>query len=616
MAGTNDKQSRVSAVGHVRKADTASLIVNGSDAFPEDSFLGSYYTGGSAGAVAVLEPSFKPGTLQALVTQNNTLGQCIAAMEVNIDGTGHSIDLTEGATENESEKGMLEAFFKEPYPGTTMIALRRQLRVDLESTGNAYLEVIRNAADEIMMLNYLDANYIRLLRYDDPVVVTKTLSRSGRDVSVQVRSRERRYVQLINGKKVYFKEFDASRDVDRASGEWFKGNGRLVINQRGSEILHLTANKEPKSPYGVPRWINQLPSVLGSRKAEEFNLEFFDAGGLPPVLVLVQGGYLGDTVKDDLVAHLSNKGNKHRAVVVEAISSSGSMDSAGSVQMRVERFGSERQSDSMFQMYDKNSEEHVRTAFRLPPMFIGKSQDYNFATAYTAYMVAEAQVFSPERDEFDQMINNTIVKAMGLKSYHFRSKPMTLVDVQNQLKALELVADKDISGEEKVSVLNEITGLSLTYQTQAKTEPATPKPLVDPKTGLPYDKPMSPPKTPEEQAAADAAATQARQQQLEDRAAQHEHELALAKARKEIKKAEVDYLDELASKWLSLTGLDQSATHLSSNEQLVVKDALKALTGTQLNIFNELVAAKSMLNTPVEGNGLVELCGCAIPLQG
>lgn len=50
-------------------------------------------------------------------------------------------------------------------------------------------------------------------------------------------------------------------------------------------------------------------------------------------------------------------------------------------------------------------------------MFIGKAADYNFATAYTAYMVAEAQVFLPERDEFDNnMINATIVKALGVES--------------------------------------------------------------------------------------------------------------------------------------------------------------------------------------------------------
>ena len=86
----------------------------------------------------------------------------------------------------------------------------------------------------------------------------------------------------------------------------------------------------------------------------------------------------------------------------------------------------------------RSTEEHVRVGFRLPPLFLGKAVDYNFATAQTSYMVAEAQVFLPERAEFDEMINKTIMKELGLKTLKFKSKPITLKDVATQLKALEL----------------------------------------------------------------------------------------------------------------------------------------------------------------------------------
>jgi len=577
----SNKKSRVTAVSHVRKADTKALVVNGTEGFPEDSFIGSYWTGGATGSIAILEPTFKPATLQALVSQNNTLLQCIAAMEVNVDGTGYSIEPVENAKENETEKKILEDFFKEPYYGDSFVSIRRKLRVDLETCGNAYLEVIRNVAGEVVMMGHLSSTDIRLLRYDDPVVVNKQLVRSGKEITVQVRARERRFVQMINGKKTYFKEFGASREIDRTTGEWAKENMRLPIDKMGSEILHLTAIADSKSPYGLPRWVNQLPSVLGSRKAEEFNLEFFDAGGLPPVLVLVQGGYLGDEVKDNLVAHLSNTGNKHRAVVVEAISSSGSMDSAGSVQVKVERFGSERQSDSMFQNYDKNAEEHVRCSFRLPPMFIGKSQDYNFATAYTAYMVAEAQVFDPERVEFDQLINNTVVKALGVTSYKIRSLPLTLVDVQNQIKAIELVSDKDISGEEKVSVLNEITGLSLQYEKQEQPQ-APQEPLV----------PMD-------------------QQKQVDPSALTGADKGIGV--KKLENVQNKELSDLADKWLQLTGLVSGDTSIPTESEEVLKDAIKALQGDSLTMFNDIVAAKSLVAESVDGAG--DLCNCATHLQ-
>lgn len=582
--------------GHAVKADTAALITNGADSFPEDTFNGSYWTGSRDGSeqVAILKPNYAPGTLKALTVQNNILSQCVEAMEVNIDGTGHSIDLRhdedrESGFEDAAEKKMLQDFFDEPYPGKSMIEIRRAIRVDREATGNGYLEVIRNAKDEVMMLNHLDCDTTRLVAYDDPVVVSRTLVRGGKEVSVQVRARERRFVQEINGKKVFFKEFGASRDLDRTTGKWAKKGSRLPVQSRASEVIHFHGKKEPKTSYGSPRWINQLPSALGSRKAEEFNLEYFDGGGIPPLLLLVMGGYLGDQTKEALTAHFSAKGSKHRAAIVEAVSSSGSLDSSGSVQLRVERFGSERQSDAMFMNYDKSCEEHVRISFRLPPLFLGKAQDYNFATAYTAYMVAEAQVFYPERDEFDAKINNTVVKALGATKYVFRSLPLTLTDVNNQLKALGIVLDKYVSGEEVVTKLNEITGLSMKFEKQEAQQPAEP---TAPTTSSEEPKQPAPARSGEDPTTVESG--------------------QVAAGSKLAAKAEGGPgLVKLAADWVSLLGLDGEGASLSEEEAATVKKSVESLSQSDASTLNQLVATRILSLTGADTHGLGELCGCA-----
>lgn len=449
-----------------RAADTEAV----STQFPlqvEDEF-NSFYEKGNARAL-IIKPPFVPKSLRALCLHNDILQQCLHAMEVNVDGTGHKIVLKEGqATENEKEKELAEQFFAEPYPGQSFVSIRRKLRADLEALGYAYMEVITDINGVPRMLRHLEGVLTRMCRLDDPVLVDKTVTRGGAEETVKVWTRERRYVQMVGSqsKMCYYREFGSSREIDRDTGEWAEEGKKLPLEKRGGQIIHFVVDPDINSPYGIPRWINNSPSVVGTRKAEIFNLEFFDAGGLPPILLLVEGGTFGEGVREQLLAHLRGTNSKHRAAVVDVQSSTGSIESPGKVNVKVERFGDSRQSDAMFQVYQEKGEERIRVAFRLPPIFLGKTSDYNFATAMTAYMVAEEQVFAPERKEFDEVINKTLMKALGVKNYDFKSNPVTLRNAELQLSALEIVKDK-IEGEALVETVNDITGLNLEYSEEA-----------------------------------------------------------------------------------------------------------------------------------------------------
>ena len=421
----------------------------------------------------ILEPTYHPVTLTALTHQNNTMLQAVAAMEINIDGTGYELQRKDGedlSEEDDKKTRKFKEFFDEPWPGMSFTTIRRKLRRDLESSGNAFLEVIRNQKGEITFLRYVEAKMMRLLRLDQPRPVTKKLIRGGKEITMKVVDRRRRYVQVVGNSKVrYFKEFGIDDVLDSTNGKWkgdpeagsqgsITGSGPSDPNRakqneiftsevkpgnEATEILHFTAIPDVLTPYGVPRWINNLPSVLGSRKAEEFNLEFFDHGGLPPAMILIMGGQLSKESMTELTNYLAGKAAiKQRGVIAEIFAASGDLGSAGNVKVSVERFGDERQKDSMFQAYDERCAEHVRIAYRLPPMFLGLSEAYNFATAYTAYMIAEAQVFSPERKEFDEIINLTIMKEMDTNDeYIYRSRGLNVVDVEQKIKGLELSKD-------------------------------------------------------------------------------------------------------------------------------------------------------------------------------
>lgn len=470
MSTTNSTDTSTKSEGlvFVQKsigADTYMVMADSALTF-EDEFTNLYYTSGNTNNV-VLQPPHDANALMHLVTHNNILSQCVEAMEVNIDGTGFDIvPVEDGAKDDEGEKTRLEELFNEPYPGKSFTQIRRKLRRDMEGVGYAYLEVLTSVDGAIVGFRNLESYTMRMVKLDEPVALKKTLVRNGSEVEFTFMGRERRFVQRLGTTMIYYSEFGSSRQLNKTTGEWAQEGEVLAPELRATQLIYFNVNPDTSTPYAVPRWINQLPSVIGSRKAEESNLEFFDAGGMPPAIIFVEGGTLANNVNTQLQNYLSGKNkNKQRAVVVEAQSSSGSLESAGTVKVHVERFGSEKVNDAMFQNYDKTSEEHVRVGFRLPAMFIGRSADYNFATAVVSYMIAEEQVFSPERTEFDEIINRTIVKAMGVKNMKLKSRPITMKTVEDKLKALALVKEI-VSDEDLVSEVNGITGMDLTVDAE------------------------------------------------------------------------------------------------------------------------------------------------------
>lgn len=455
------KEPQVYFVQKVIKGETF-LVMAHSAVELEDEFSSLYYTASSIGNLFLMPP-FEPNVLLNLVQTNNILNQCIEAMEVNIDGTGHEFVPVD--KDKEADKGELaaaEAFFNEPYPNEHFINMRRKLRRQMESVGYSFLEVLRNLEGTPVGVRNMETQHVRMVKLDAPVQVTKKINRNGKEVEMKMWERERRFAQTVALKThIYYREYGTSRQVNRETGKWESSTEPVKPEDRGTELLVFGVNPDTMSPYYLPRWINQLPSVVGSRNAEEQNLQFLDAGGMPPAIIFVQGGALVKDSADQLRMYLSglNK-NKNRAVVVEVQSSSGSLDTQGKVEVKVERFGAERAQDAMFMKYDASTEEHVRTGFRLPPLFLGKAQDYNFATAKTSYMVAEAQVFAPERVDFDEVINKTLMKELGFTTLRYKSKPITLKDIEAQLKGLELSATV-ATRESYLQELNTATGMDL-----------------------------------------------------------------------------------------------------------------------------------------------------------
>jgi PBSX family phage portal protein len=335
------------------------------------------------------------------------------------------------------EKSRLENFFDFSCVDISFVTLRRRTRQDIEVLGNGYWEVLRNGAGEIVQFVYVPGFTVRLLPLDPELVdveVKVKISELTFDV-VKMRRRFRRYVQVLEASTVFFKEFGDPRVVSRTRGTVFPSVEALLASDASdgpaTEIIHFKLHN-PRSAYGTPRWIGNLLAVLGSRQAEEVNFLYFENKSVPPLAVLVSGGRLSaqsiPRIEDFIENHIRGKRNFHKVLILEAEPAGGGsgLEHTGRLKIELRPLTAAQHSDALFQNYDERNIDKVGQSFRLPRLLRGDIRDFNRSTADAALNFAEMQVFQPEREEFDFVINRKVLADMSIRFWRFRSNaPVT-----------------------------------------------------------------------------------------------------------------------------------------------------------------------------------------------
>jgi PBSX family phage portal protein len=424
----------------------------------DDPFKSAYGVGQGSWH-ALHEPPYSFYALMRMPQDNSTLNQCIEAMVTNVDGHGYRLEYIadeedeldqegkavkgEAGPAAQAEKKVLEDLLNYPNDDYTLQELRDRVRRDYEVLGNAYIEVGRDALGRVVMLSHLPAHTIRLTNREvNPIEVEITLPREGgKEMKRKVQKRFRRFVQMVGNRRVYFKEYGDPRNIDPATGEEMQQKGKAALSSSATEVMHL-ASYNPSSPYGLPRWFNQMRNILGQSQAETVNLDFFRDNAIPAMMLLVAGGAVTQSSIDTLTDHFNasrGRDSMQRVMIIEATGDQAAADNEGKIpppKVELKPLVHERQTDANFLEYDKNVMDKIRSAFRVPPLFLGRSEDHTRATAKSSYEVAESQVFGPERQRFDDMINRKVLATYQPKFWSFRSNPPRLSDQDALIAAL------------------------------------------------------------------------------------------------------------------------------------------------------------------------------------
>jgi len=436
---TGDDKTGSWAIAQALGSVTGTKQLGESLAFADDPFVASGMYIQSASGRRILVPPLGEGSLSLLadlIDESNILPQCIAAYETNIEGFGHRFEIMQGledeetnveradknaATTFDAEVEALEEFFSYCNPEGSFVELRKKKRHDQEACGFAVWEVIRekpgDVSTPIKRLSHIPAHTIRMTVYDPEIVSTQEKRRVGGVIKIEpLPKRFRTYVQIqvSSGKREtrWFKDFGDPRVMDWKTGIF---NAKGDKTRAANEVMVFRSKYHPKSPYSMPRWIGNLPSVLGSRAAEEVNLLYFDNKAVPPLAVLVSGGTLTRaTVKrleQQIEDTIKGRGNFHKILILESQASgdviSGQETRAPRITMQPLTGAQMR--DAMFMGYDEANRTKSRSSFRLPPLFVGQSDEYTRATAEASAHMAEEQVFRPERVDFDYRLNRWLM---------------------------------------------------------------------------------------------------------------------------------------------------------------------------------------------------------------
>ncbi|PFS53461.1 phage portal protein [Bacillus cereus] len=391
----------------------------------------------------IIQPPYEITRLQEIKENSTILGQCIDAYKRNIAGFGHEMKYKEEDAEETTEmkaewtlvdKEIIPFFsFEKPFKEILETVID-----DKETTGNGYIEVIRNLEGKPAEVVNMLPQYMRVTRKDD----------KPQDVTYFVNGKEikrkkifRRYVQQVGVVDTYFKEFGDPRFLNKETGEF---SDVTLGDKNATEVIHL---KIGNGPYGVPRWVSHVVHMVGARKAEELNLRYFKQGRHIPMAILLKNGILSEESEaaiTDYVSNVEGEDNQHKYLLLQVESAEEGIvgDAPIPVDIELKSLADILQNDALFLEYDEKSRQKVQSSFRLPDVYVGYIRDFNRATAESVREITEEQVFEPERNNLEFIINNVLLLPYGLKHVYVNLRKSEISNTEDMVKTIEVLSDK------------------------------------------------------------------------------------------------------------------------------------------------------------------------------
>jgi len=365
-----------------------------SQQLPEEAWRDSYASG------EVKEPPYSLTALAELYEINTTHKACVDAKVTNCVGLGHRfIPAADGEAADPATREVLDHLFANCNQEMTFTDVMRAVWTDVETIGNGYLEITRNARGEIDGFYHVPGTTVRV-----------RVDRSG-------------FVQVREGRKRHFRSIGAEALPDPAGG------------QTQNEMLQFRKYTPQSTYYGVPDILPAVTAVAGDRAAAEYNVNFFEYNAVPRMAFIIQGTQMTKELMRRIRQFMETeiKGKGHRTLLLEV--------PTAEADIRMEPLGATHSEDAGFLDYRKANRDEILMVHRVPPSKITIVENANLANSRDQDKTFREQVIRPEQRRIEFQLNRLISEQMGIGEWEFRFKEMDLTEELQQAEVARIYAD-------------------------------------------------------------------------------------------------------------------------------------------------------------------------------
>jgi PBSX family phage portal protein len=268
--------------------------------------------------------------------------------------------------------------------------------VDLEATGNGYIEIGRTVAGNIGYIGHIPAKTMRVRRLRDG------------------------FIQLLYGKAVYFRNFGDTETENPIAGQ----------EDRPNEVIHLKKYTPTNNYYGIPDIIAAQNAMAGNEFAGKYNLDYFENKAVPRYIITVKGAKLSTESERKLLEffQVGLKGKNHRSLYIPLPPDS--PDSKVEFKMEPVEAGVQ---EGSFNTYRLSNRDEILLAHRVPINKVGTPAGVNLAVARDADKTFREQVCGPAQNNLAKKLNKIIEEKTDALLLKFNELTLTDEDTQSKI---------------------------------------------------------------------------------------------------------------------------------------------------------------------------------------